>query len=119
MLVKEIDYSKKIEIEGGYLKPLALDDLYPGYIKGLNDPLVNKYLVSVRENPLTKASATEFIDASSKSDNEVLLGIWVNGQSDFIGTVRVHSVELTNRTAEIGICSFEKSSYLRDVINEI
>jgi hypothetical protein len=37
-----------IEIEGRYLRPLAIRDLTEKYLDGINDPSVNKYLVTAK-----------------------------------------------------------------------
>jgi RimJ/RimL family protein N-acetyltransferase len=113
MLIRDTDYTKKLVFEGGYLKPLTIDDIHVDYINGLNDPDVNRYLVSVRAVPVTMESAKGFVESSRESVTEILFGIWVDGMKDFAGTVRAHSIEMENRTAKIGICIFDKECWGR------
>jgi RimJ/RimL family protein N-acetyltransferase len=48
--------SLRIEDERIYLRPIDVEDITNGYISGLNDPEVNRYLVNVRKNIQTRES---------------------------------------------------------------
>jgi ribosomal-protein-alanine N-acetyltransferase len=98
-----------LDFSGGYLRPLRLEDLHPGYVAGLNDPEVNRYLDGVNRVPQTEPSVAEFVKQNQQSENAVLFGVWLIGAQHHCGTVRLHGIESHHRTAHIGICLFDKS----------
>ncbi len=100
-----------LEFSGGYLRPLKLEDVHIGYVVGLNDPEVNRYLDGVKRVTQTEQSVTEFVRHNQHSDNAVLFGIWLNGVQHHCGTVRLHGIETHHKTAHIGICLFDKSAW--------
>ena len=98
-----------LEFGGGYLRPLKLEEVHPGYVSGLNDPEVNRYLVGVKRITQTEQTVTEFVLHNQQADNAVLFGIWLNGVQHHCGTIRLHGIETNHKTAHIGICLFDKS----------
>lgn len=100
-----------LEFEGGYLQTLKSDDVHAGYISGLNDPEVNRYLDGVKQAVQTVKSVTEFIHFNQQSTNGFLFGIWQAGETEHCGTVRLHGIDDYHKTAHIGICLFDKSAW--------
>jgi len=100
-----------LEFEGGHLRPLKPEDVHPGYVSGLNDPEVNRYLDGVKHTRQTTKSVLDFVAANEASDNAVLWGIWQTSSAQHCGTVRIHGIEHYHRTAHIGICLFDKSAW--------
>lgn len=100
-----------LEFEGGYLRPLKPEDVHSGYVSGLNDPEVNRYLDGVKHIKQTTQSALDFVAANEASANSVLWGIWQTSSEKHCGTVRVHGIEHHHRTAHIGVCLFDKSAW--------
>lgn len=98
-----------LDFSGGYLRPLRLEDLHPGYVAGLNDPEVNRYLDGVNRVPQTEQSVAGFVKQNQQSENAVLFGVWLIGAQHHCGTVRLHGIESHHKTAHIGICLFDKS----------
>ena len=105
----------EFEYEFGHLRTLQSADIHAGYIAGLNDPEVNRYLVSVAESEQTERSVSEFVAHSLVSPREVLFGIWMRGMPHHCGTVRLHGIEWANRTAHIGVCLFDRSCWGKGV----
>jgi [ribosomal protein S5]-alanine N-acetyltransferase len=99
-----------LQFEGGYLRPLKTADVYPGYVSGLNDPDVNRYL-EVRFVTQTLQSVIDFVGTDEQSANAVLWGIWTAGSDHHVGTVRIHGIEHYHKTAHIGACLFDKSAW--------
>ena len=99
-----------LEIEGGHLRPLKEEDVHAGYVAGLNDPEVNRYL-EVRRSLQTMQSVTEFVRYNQRDDNAVLFGIWQSGALHHCGTVRLHGIEQFHGTAHIGVCLFERAAW--------
>lgn len=100
-----------LELAGGYLRPLKLEDVHTGYISGLNDPEVNRYLDGVKRVMQTEQSVTEFVQHNQQSDNAVLFGIWQAGEKRHCDTVRLHGIEQYHKTAHIGVCLFDRSAW--------
>jgi len=93
---------------GGNLQPLKSEDVHHGYIAGLNDNQVNRYL-EVRRVVQTKQSVLKFVRDNQQAKNSVLFGIWRDGEQYHCGTVRLHGFEDVKRSAHIGLCIFDKS----------
>lgn len=99
-----------LEFEGGHLRPLTPEDMHPGYVSGLNDYEVNRYL-EVRRVAQTEKSVAEFVRHNQQADNAVLFGIWQAGGKFHCGTLRLHGVDHYHKTAHIGVCLFDKSAW--------
>ncbi|MBI3899060.1 MAG: GNAT family N-acetyltransferase [Gammaproteobacteria bacterium] len=97
-----------LNIPQGYLWSLTVDDVHAGYIDGLNDPEVNRYMVAVRQKTQTDDTVRAFVRIDELAPDAVLFGIFHKNSARHCGTVRLHHVNLTDRTADIGICVFDK-----------
>lgn len=100
-----------LNFDGGFLRPLNTSEVHAGYISGLNDPDVNRYLDAVKHKKQTFESVSEFVATNEVSSNSVLWGIWREGFDIHCGTVRLHGIEHYHKTAHIGICIFDKSAW--------
>ena len=103
--------SEVLIFDGGHLKPLKRVDAHDDYVNGLNDPIVNFYLDGVKHNLQTQKIVENFIIENTKAKNCALWGIWLNNVSNHVGTVRLHGIEYRHKTALIGICLFDKTSW--------
>lgn len=100
-----------LNFEGGYLRPLKPADVHAGYVSGLNDPEVNRYLDGVKHTKQTTQSVLDFVVANEASTNSVLWGIWQENAGKHSGTVRLHAIEYHHKTAHIGVCLFDKAAW--------
>lgn len=98
-----------LEFADGFLRPLKAEDVHPGYVSGLNDPEVNRYLDGVNRTEQTEQSVKEFVRHNLQDGDAVLFGIWQSGAKFHCGTIRLHGIERHHNTAHIGICLFDKS----------
>jgi len=99
-----------LAFSGGNLQPLKSEDVHHGYIAGLNDNQVNRYL-EVRHIVQTEQSVVKFVRDNQQAKNDVLFGIWRDGERYHCGTLRLHGMEGTKRSAHIGLCIFDKSAW--------
>lgn len=99
-----------LEFEGGYLRSLKPEDVHAGYVSGLNDPEVNRYL-EVRHATQTEQSVVGFVRYNQESSSTFLFGIWQGDEPRHCGTVRLHGIEHHHKTAHIGICLFDKPAW--------
>ncbi len=99
-----------LAFSGGNLQPLKSEDVHYGYIAGLNDNQVNRYL-EVRHVVQTEQSVLKFVRDNQQSKNEVLFGIWRDGEQNHCGTLRLHGVDDSKRSAHIGLCIFDKGAW--------
>lgn len=104
-----------LTIENGFLRPLNLDDAHQGYVDGMNDPAVNRYLDSVKCSMQTMATVRDFIANDRVSTSSVLWGIWMDESVNHIGTVRLHGIEHRHGTAHIGVCLFDRQAWGRKI----
>lgn len=102
-------FDVQLSFEGGYLKPLKLVDAHEGYVNGLNDSDVNRYLDNVKKSVQTEKGVADFIQYNIDSNDSVFFGIWKDGATNHCGTVRLHGIENFHHTACIGVCIFDKS----------
>lgn len=100
-----------LTFDGGQLRPLKSQDVHQGYVAGLNDPEVNRYLDAVKFNVQTEHSVKDFVVANEGSSNSVLWGIWQGTSDKHCGTVRLHGIEHFHKTAHIGVCLFDKNAW--------
>jgi RimJ/RimL family protein N-acetyltransferase len=104
--------SLRIEDERIYLRPIDVEDITNGYISGLNDPEVNRYLVNVRKNIQTRESVEDYVFSNKKDPSSILFGIFVKDSVEtLIGTVRVSGIDFFHYMASIGVCLFDKSAW--------
>jgi len=99
-----------LAFSGGNLQPLKSEDVHHGYIAGLNDNQVNRYL-EVRHTVQTEQSVLKFVRDNQQAKNDVLFGIWRDGEQYHCGTVRLHGLDDLKRSAHIGLCIFDKSTW--------
>lgn len=94
------------------VRPLKVNDVTDEYVAGLNDPDVNQYLVAVRQNRQTKDSVTRYVEADWDNPFSILFGIFINkDENPFVGTIRVHNIDLFHFSASIGVCLFAKRAW--------
>lgn len=86
-------------------------DVHPGYVEGLNDPEVNRYLVGVKCRKQTAQSVSDFVAADARTTDAILFGIWQTESQLHVGTVRIHSIDRQHGTANIGVCLFNKAAW--------
>jgi len=101
-----------LKFDGGFLRALKPADVHDGYVEGLNDPNVNRFL-ELKYSKQTRESVLQFACNDQQSPTSVLWGVWEDSHSAHVGTVRVHGVEYRHRTAHIGVCLFDKSVWGR------
>ena len=104
-----------LNFDGGFLKPLQISDIHKEYIDGLNDPVVNNFLDSVRSIHQTHESVSDFVFANNASTDSVLWGIWLDDSKKHVGTVRIHGINARHKTAHIGACIFSQGSWGKGV----
>lgn len=104
----------RISFAHGHLRPLQPADVHPCYVEGLNDPEVNRYLVTVHNQRQTIDSVRAFVEEQSLAPDAVLFGIWLEGQSAHCGTLRLHGLD-GRASAHIGICLFERAVWGRGI----
>lgn len=88
-----------------YLRPLVESDVTKTYVDGLNDPVVNRYLVGSRRQRQTPESVRTYVRANDASETDLLLGIFID--EALRGTVRLHNIDRQTAAAQVGILLFD------------
>lgn len=102
----------RLENDHVFVRPLQVPDITEDYVSGLNDPVVNRYLVDVKRTVQTHDSVKDFILLNSESPSCILFGIFKKGdRSLLIGTIRVSGLEFFHCTASLGICLFTRQDW--------
>jgi ribosomal-protein-alanine N-acetyltransferase len=89
------------------LRPLAASEVTASYIDGINDPQINKFLVSAQSGPQTLAGVKEWVSANWRAHDAILFGIFCS--RIHCGNIRAHDV--TSRSASIGIAIFDSKMH--------
>lgn len=91
-----------------YLRPLERDDA-PILLPWVNDPDV---IATLRMyTPKNLQNELEFIERTSKSDTEIVLGIALKERDKLIGSTGLHSIDWKNRHCEFGIVIGDKTEW--------
>ena len=101
----------QIDIGEGHLRVLTPADVHQGYVDGLNDPDVNRFLVDVKAHRQTANTVAEFVQENFDAPDAVLFGIWEAGKPRHGGTIRLHHITGDKTSAHIGICLFDKNAW--------
>ena len=88
------------------LRPLTEEDVTEGYVEGLNDPVVSRYLVGSRQRRQTLESVRSYVRLNLGSDGDLLFGIFIDDA--LRGTVRLHDIDREEHAARIGILLFDR-----------
>ncbi len=105
----------KLEMKEGWLRPLLVEDIHEGYVRGLNDPEVNRFLIGPRLRTQTHEMVRDFVQQNLQSDNAILFGIWLANMDKHCGTIRLYEIDREKRYAHIGICIFNKEVWGRGI----
>jgi RimJ/RimL family protein N-acetyltransferase len=89
------------------LRPLAASEVTACYIDGINDPQINKFLVSAQSGPQTLDGVKEWVTANWRAHDAILFGIFCSGIH--VGNIRAHDV--TKHGACIGIAIFDSKMH--------
>jgi RimJ/RimL family protein N-acetyltransferase len=92
-----------------YLRPLELDDLERCQ-RWINDPEVNRYLVSGRF-PINRLKEEEWLRSHYKSDRDVIFAICLKDGNEHIGNCGLHFINWIDRNAVLGIMIGEKREW--------
>lgn len=90
-----------------YLRMLYQDDAYGNYINWLNDPEVCVYN-SHHYFPYVYSSAQEYIQASWKNVNAIILAIILKENDEHIGNIALQKIDFISRNAEFAVLIGEK-----------
>jgi len=112
--------NRPIRIDTGrlILRPLREEDVSETYVNGLNDPLVNEYLVTVKAMRQTLAGVKAFVAHNAADPHGILFGVFPKVTSELIGTVRLHGIEPLHRTATLGVCIFVRAEWAKGYSRE-
>lgn len=83
----------------------------PAYLNWLRDPEVNRYLEVRFSPPPTLASLAQYIEAVRNSPKELFLGMFLPGDLEHIGNIKLGPMNRAHRTAEIGLLIGERSEW--------
>jgi ribosomal-protein-alanine N-acetyltransferase len=111
---------KAVELLTHRLKIITLqvDHITSEYVKGLNDPEVNKFLVDVRLNKQTRKKIANFISHNLDSPKDIFLGVFLRENNSFIGTIRIGDISNFHYSCNIGICLFAKECWGKGYASE-
>ena len=95
------------------IKTLKTGHINHKYVEGLNDPEINKYLVSARLKKQDYGTVRKFVKFNLDSKDSLLLGIFSKKDKRLIGTLRLHDILEFHRLCHLGICVFDKDYWHR------
>lgn len=89
------------------LRPMLGCDITQGYVDGLNNPAVFRFLSSPPPGGWNAENMQGYILDNWNSNSNVLFGIYYSHQ--LVGTTRLHDIEWDRSCAILGICIFDTS----------
>lgn len=109
--------NKNIIIKGDniFLKKLTSDDASEEYCGWLNDPEVNKHLVTKK---ISSDQLKEYINEKNSSAKCLLLGIFDNINNQHIGNIKLEPIEFQEKRAVIGVLIGNKNYWGRGLATE-
>lgn len=93
------------------IRDLCEADATLRYLEWIHDPEVNRFLESRFSPPKNVVDLAEFIRVCSKSDNTLLLGMFLADQLIHIGNIKLGPINWHHKTADIGFLVGEKSQW--------
>lgn len=93
-----------------YLRELAVGDITPAYVNGLNDPEVVQY-TGARHVRWDRQSVEEYVKRSNIEGESQLLGIFLRGSNQHIGNIRLSNFSVPHLRCELGIMIFDNSQW--------
>jgi [ribosomal protein S5]-alanine N-acetyltransferase len=97
-----------------YIRLLNTDDISDSYVKWMNDPEVTQFTES-RLQSHTHKSTFEFVDATNRSANNYLFGIFLIENDLHIGNVKIGSINFIHRHADVGMIVGKKDNWTKGV----
>jgi RimJ/RimL family protein N-acetyltransferase len=91
--------------EDAYMRTLCEEDVTVEYVRGLNDPLVHRFLVGPRSRVQTIESVRAFVRRNRLDSAALLLGMFV--RDTLRGTVRLH--DISEASAFLGLAIFDRA----------
>jgi ribosomal-protein-alanine N-acetyltransferase len=85
-----------------YLRSLDVCDAGPIYLSWLTDQHINQYLEVRFDPPRTMVELKKFVLNCSKSDDTLLLGIFLQSSDMHIGNVKLGPINPHHKTADLG-----------------
>ncbi len=109
-----------IEIQGEriYLRSLGVRDISKKYISWLNDREVNRFL-SIRGQRQSYETVRDYVDSFKRSQNKILLGIFLKDNDQHIGNVTISSIDWQNKFGAVGLCIGDKKCWRKGYGSEV
>ena len=109
-----------IEIESNhyYLRSLSALDNLDNYLFWMSNPSNNKFIISSRTN-YTFNELLEFIDGCNKSDQALLLGIFLKTSNVHIGNIKYDNIDILSKKAFMGILIGDMKYRGRGIAKEV
>lgn len=108
---------RHVELHGEkvFLRTLLPEDASERYASWLNDPIVNRYL-ETHSTDIPKLRA--YIEKKWESDQALLLGVFWKETKQHIGNIKLEPIDLSTRTATLGLLIGDKDFWGRGVGTE-
>lgn len=90
-----------------YLRPISPKDINKKYLSWLNDAEVTKYM-ETRFRPPKLKDLEDYYKKISNSKNNEMFAIVVRAKHEYIGNIKLGSISLNHRYADLGIMIGEK-----------
>jgi spore coat polysaccharide biosynthesis protein SpsF len=116
-LISLVEDAKKTGIVGEriILKSLSDDDATPEYCGWLNDPEINKFLVT---KDTTIDQLKEYIRSKRENKSSLFFGIFLKENRKHIGNIKLDPINYSEKEATIGILIGDRDSWSRGYCTE-
>jgi RimJ/RimL family protein N-acetyltransferase len=100
------------------LRTLHLSDDLQNYLYWMSHPDNNEHILSAKKN-YSLADLHSFIESCNLSSNTILLGIFDTEYHTHIGNIKYENIDLTDKTAVMGILIGEKNYRGRGIAKNV
>jgi RimJ/RimL family protein N-acetyltransferase len=100
------------------LRTLVLSDDLQNYLYWMSHPNNNEYILTAKKN-YSLGELHNFIESCNLSPTTILLGIFDKANHTHIGNIKYEKIDLTNKTAVMGILIGEKSYRGRGIAKSV
>jgi RimJ/RimL family protein N-acetyltransferase len=96
-----------VEGERVFLRILSPDDVSDAYVAWLSDPEVTQYL-ECRWRSFSKEELRAYVATMNKDEHNVLFGIFEKNAALHLGNIKIGSIDMLHRFADIGVLIGER-----------
>jgi RimJ/RimL family protein N-acetyltransferase len=109
-----------MRLEGAlvYVRPIRPADVRGGYVRWMNDPLINQFLES-RFQKVTEADLEAYVARFAEDPDHIFLAVVARDTDTHIGNVKLGPIDRNHRVADMGLLIGDRAYWGRGIATEV